>query len=84
MTKWRESKLPLHTLKMIVGHTSDLKKIGVLYEESEGATETYVHIDRVSGEVLKARLQQMKQGMDNLDFGIDLSGISYERFLARK
>nr|WP_319553733.1 tyrosine-type recombinase/integrase [uncultured Vibrio sp.] len=84
MTKWRESKLPLHTLKSIVGHTSDLKKIGVLYEEPEGATETYVHIDRVSGDVLKARLQTMKQGMDSLDFGIDLSGISYERFLARK
>ncbi|MGR5246482.1 tyrosine-type recombinase/integrase [Vibrio sp. PNB23_22_6] len=84
MTKWRESQLPLYTLKMIVGHTSDLKKIGVLYEEPEGATETYVHPDRVSGEALKARLQQMKQGMDSLDFGVDLNGISYERFLARK
>lgn len=44
-----------------VGYTSDLKKVGVLYEELEGLAETYVHIDHVSGDVLEDRLQMMKQ-----------------------
>lgn len=84
ITKWLEARLPLDTLKNIVGHRGDFKTYGVVYEEKEGATETYIHIDRMSGDARQRRLSTMKQGMDAMNFGVDLSGISYQRFLARK
>ena len=84
ITKWLEARQPLNTLKSIVGHRGDFKTYGIVYEEQEGATEAYIHIDRISDDARKKQLTLMKQGMDNMDFGVDLSGISYVRFLARK
>ncbi|MGF1773842.1 site-specific integrase [Vibrio wakamikoensis] len=84
ITKWLESGLPLHLLKNIVGHKGDFKTYGVVYEEREGATEAYIHVNRVSHDVRIQRLRKMKEGMDSMDFGVDLSGLSYERFVSRK
>ncbi|EPF2507139.1 tyrosine-type recombinase/integrase [Vibrio fluvialis] len=84
ITKWLESRLPMATLRNIVGHRGDFKTYGVVYEDQPGATEAYIHLERISAEARRERLQLMKQGMDSMDFGLDLSGISYERFLARK
>lgn len=84
ITKWLESRLPLSTLKNIVGHRGDFKTYGIVYEEQEGATEAYIHSSRVSEESRMRRLMEMKQGMDSMDFGVDLSDISYHRFLARR
>ncbi|HAS3641369.1 site-specific integrase [Vibrio cholerae] len=83
ITKWLESRLPLTTLKNIVGHRGDFKTYGVVYEEQNGATEAYIHMNRISSDALRERLKLMKQGMDSMDFGVDLSGISYTRYLAR-
>jgi len=84
ITKWLESRLPLSTLKNIVGHRGDFKTYGVVYEEQEGATEAYIHSSRISKESQLQRLQEMKRGMDSMDFGVDLSHISFARFLERK
>lgn len=84
ITKWLEASMPLDMLRNIVGHRGDFRTYGVVYEEQEGATEAYIHLDRVSEEARKKRLSRMKDGMDSMDFGVDLSGISYERFLTRK
>lgn len=84
ITKWLESRLPLTTLKNIVGHRGDFKTYGVVYEEHNGATEAYIHMNRISNEARRERLHLMKQGMDSMDFGLDLSRVSYERYLNRK
>lgn len=83
ITKWLESRLPLTTLKNIVGHRGDFKTYGVVYEEQNGATEAYIHMNRISNDARRERLQLMKQGMDSMDFGLDLSEISYMKFLVR-
>lgn len=83
ITNWIDARKPLNTLKSIIGHRGDFKAYGITYEEQQGATETYIHIDRVSGDDHKKQLLLMKQCMDDMDFGVDLSGISYERYLAR-
>ncbi|MFH4617711.1 tyrosine-type recombinase/integrase [Vibrio furnissii] len=83
ITKWLESRLPLTTLKNIVGHRGDFKTYGVVYEEQNGATEAYIHMNRISNDARRERLQLMKQGMDSMDFGVDLSGITYQRYLNR-
>ncbi|HDY7607135.1 TPA: tyrosine-type recombinase/integrase [Vibrio vulnificus] len=84
ITKWLEMRLPLSTLKNIVGHRGDFKTYGVVYEEHEGTTEAYIHSSRISKESRLLRLQEMKRSMDNMDFGVDLSNISYRRFLTRQ
>ena len=82
--KWLDSRLPLNTLKNIVGHRGDFKTYGIVYEEQEGATGAYIHSSRISEESRLQRLQAMKRGMDSMDFGVDLSHISFSRFLERK
>ncbi|MFT7373421.1 MAG: hypothetical protein ACI9T9_002121 [Oleiphilaceae bacterium] len=42
------SHRPLDALQSIVGHRGDFKKYGIIYEEQQGATEAYIHIDRIS------------------------------------
>ena len=80
-----ELRLSLDLLKNLVGHKGDFKKYGIAAETWNDVTKmTYNHHDRVPLMVIRERFTLMKQAMDAMDFGVDLSGISYARFLARK
>lgn len=80
-----EQRLALDLLKNLVGHKGDFKKYGIAAETWDDVTKmTYNHHERVPLMAIRERFTLMKQAMDAMDFGVDLSGISYERFLARK
>ncbi|UGA55426.1 hypothetical protein [Vibrio sp. VB16] len=80
-----DERLALDLLKNIVGHKGDFTKYGIAADNWNDVTKmTYNHHERISLMSLKERFGLMKQAMDAMDFGVDLSGISYTRFLERK
>lgn len=79
-----EQRLALDLVKNLIGHKGDFKKYGIAADTWDDVTKkTYNHHERVSLMAIRERFTLMKQAMDAMDFGVDLRGISYERFLAR-
>ncbi len=78
--------LALDLIKNIVGHHTDFAKTyGIAtHSWSDATTVTYNHRDGLHLAGKAARLALMKEALDAIHFGLDLSQISYARYCARK